>query len=49
MYPDMAELEYNTSEKYQNIRLFTAAMVASDVPLYDLRNVTEHWSRPTPG
>ena len=49
MFPEMVDLEYNKSETYENIRVFTAALEASEVPLYDLKSVLEKWSRPSPG
>ena len=49
MEQDMVELEYNISEKYENIRVFTAGLNTSTVPLYDLYSVMEKWSRPSPG
>ena len=45
----MVELEYNISENYENIRVFTAGLNTSTVPLYDLYSVMEKWSRPSPG
>ena len=49
MFPEMADLEYNKSETYHNIRVFTVGLEASTVPLYDLKSVMEKWSRPSPG
>ena len=49
MFEEMVDLEYSKSEKYENIRVFTAALESSTVPLYDLKSVMEKWSRPSPG
>ena len=49
MFEEMVDLEYKKSVKYENIRVFTAALEASTVPLYDLKSVMENWSRPSPG
>ena len=49
MFEEMVNLEYSKSEKYENIRVFTAALESSTVPLYDLKSVMEKWSRPSPG
>ena len=44
----MAEMEYNSSKYYNNIRIFTAQLIQSNKTFFDLHGIKEHWSVPSP-
>ena len=35
---------FKEADNYPEIRLFTASLVASDTPLYELKEVEQQWS-----
>ena len=49
MFKEDVQTEYDAVKNYSDVRLFTAGLVQTSSPVYDLQNVRQNWTRPSRG
>ena len=49
MFKEDVQKEYDGVKDYSDVRLFTAGLVQTNSPLYDLQDVRQIWTRPSRG
>ena len=49
MFKEDVQREYDAVKNYSDVRLFTAGLVQTSSPVYDLQIVRQNWTRPSRG